>query len=63
MCKKILTGQSFFEKNGNPYCKEDFNAKFADKCALCLQPITDKAIVALNEKWHQDCFKCDVSIN
>lgn len=60
VCKKTLAGESFFEKNGQPYCRADYEERFADKCALCLKPITDKAIIALNEKWHQACFKCNV---
>lgn len=57
-CKKLLAGQSFFERDGLPYCREDFLKKFADKCVGCRQAIADKAIVALNGKWHQDCFRC-----
>lgn len=59
-CAKPMSGQSFFERDGKPYCKEDFEQIFAAKCAGCARPISDKAIIALDAKWHKDCFKCKV---
>lgn len=60
-CKKPLVGTSFYERDGRPYCRVDFEQLFAARCAGCSQPITENAIVALNAKWHRDCFKCKVS--
>lgn len=57
---KPMSGESFFERDGKPYCKEDFENIFAAKCKGCEKPISDKAIVALEAKWHKDCFKCKV---
>ncbi|GLV32984.1 uncharacterized protein CBL_08953 [Carabus blaptoides fortunei] len=58
LCKKRLAGQSFYERNGQPYCKQDFLSQFADRCTQCGQPIQERAVLALDGKWHQDCFKC-----
>ncbi|KAG4065483.1 hypothetical protein HA402_009044 [Bradysia odoriphaga] len=57
-CMKPMSGESFFERDGKPYCREDFENIFAAKCKGCEKPISDKAIVALEAKWHKDCFKC-----
>lgn len=59
-CKKPLVGTSFYERDGRPYCRIDFEQLFAARCAGCTLPITENAIVALNAKWHRDCFKCKV---
>ncbi|XP_034671351.1 transforming growth factor beta-1-induced transcript 1 protein [Drosophila subobscura] len=57
-CKKPLAGTSFYERDGQPYCRVDYEQLFAIRCAGCDQPITDNAIVALKAKWHRSCFKC-----
>lgn len=59
-CKKPLAGSSFYERDGHAYCRADFEQIFAARCAGCSQPITENAIVALNAKWHRECFKCKV---
>jgi len=61
-CKKPLVGTSFYERDGHPYCRADFEQLFAARCAGCGNPITENAIVALNAKWHRECFKCKVII-
>lgn len=61
-CQKPLSGASFYEKDGSAFCKEDYDFMFAAKCIHCFKPITDKAIIALNGKWHKDCFRCKVSL-
>ena len=55
-------GSSFYERDGKAYCKTDFEELFAARCAGCMKPITENAIVALNAKWHRHCFKCKVSL-
>ncbi|KAM7348072.1 paxillin isoform 1-T5 [Cochliomyia hominivorax] len=57
-CKKPLVGSSFYERDGKAYCKTDFEILFAARCTGCAKPITENAIIALNSKWHRDCFKC-----
>ena len=53
-----LIGASFYERNGLPYCKNCFEANFAAKCAGCAKSITEKAVIALDVKWHRECFRC-----
>lgn len=48
----------FHEKDGKPYCKNDFFELFANKCAGCNLPITANYITALGVQWHPDCFVC-----
>jgi len=48
----------FHEKDGKPYCKNDFFDLFANKCAGCNLPITANYITALGVQWHPDCFVC-----
>ncbi|XP_063624677.1 transforming growth factor beta-1-induced transcript 1 protein isoform X1 [Cydia splendana] len=57
-CKKELGGGGFMEQGGRPYCSECYAHKFAARCAGCSKPITDKAIIALDAKWHRECFTC-----
>ncbi|XP_026477289.1 transforming growth factor beta-1-induced transcript 1 protein-like [Ctenocephalides felis] len=57
-CKKPLSGQSFFQKDGGNYCAKDYQDKFGSNCSGCKKPIVDSAIVALEGKWHQACFTC-----
>jgi hypothetical protein len=48
----------FHEKDGKPYCKNDFFDLFANKCGQCNLPITANYITALGVQWHPDCFVC-----
>lgn len=57
-CGAPLSGTAFYEKNGKAYCKNCFEQMFSAKCAGCSLPISDKTILALDAKWHKDCFKC-----
>ncbi|XP_060650175.1 transforming growth factor beta-1-induced transcript 1 protein-like [Drosophila nasuta] len=58
-CKKPLSNCPFYERDGKAYCKQDYEDLFAVRCAKCEKPITDSAIVAMNAKWHRDCFRCN----
>ncbi|KRJ98815.1 transforming growth factor beta-1-induced transcript 1 protein isoform X3 [Drosophila yakuba] len=58
-CKKPLANQSFYERDGKAYCKQDYEDLFAARCAKCEKPITDSAVIAMNVKWHRDCFRCN----
>jgi len=40
-CRKQLAPDRFFEKNGKPYCEDDFHKLFSPKCAGCHKPIKD----------------------
>lgn len=37
----------FLERNGKPYCHQDFLALFAPKCRGCERPVTDNYLSAL----------------
>ncbi|XP_062525584.1 transforming growth factor beta-1-induced transcript 1 protein isoform X1 [Bombyx mori] len=60
-CKKELGGGGFMEQAGRPYCSDCYADKFATRCKGCGNPIVDKAIIALDAKWHRDCFTCMVT--
>lgn len=60
-CKQQLSGKTFFERNGKPYCTADYERLYAPKCGGCKKPIAEKALSALESKWHKECFKCKVS--
>ncbi|KAJ8923323.1 hypothetical protein NQ315_001881 [Exocentrus adspersus] len=57
-CKSKLIGTQFMDVAGLPYCQKCYVSKHADRCKGCGKPIPDKAIVALDAKWHQMCFRC-----
>ncbi|XP_023013408.2 uncharacterized protein isoform X2 [Leptinotarsa decemlineata] len=57
-CKTKLIGTQFMDLGGVPHCQKCYIAKHADKCKGCSKPIADKAIIALDAKWHQMCFRC-----
>lgn len=51
----------FHERDGKPYCRQDFVAMFAPKCQGCARPVTDDYLSALQGVWHPECFVCAVS--
>ncbi|CAH0563379.1 unnamed protein product [Brassicogethes aeneus] len=57
-CKTKLIGTKFMEVEGKPFCTKCYTEKHASRCKGCSKPIADKAIVALDAKWHQMCFRC-----
>ncbi|XP_022185755.2 leupaxin [Nilaparvata lugens] len=59
-CGIVLSNSGFFEKDNSPYCQLCYEKKFMPKCQECQQPIIDTALMALGEKWHQSCFKCQL---
>ncbi|RVE45873.1 hypothetical protein evm_009472 [Chilo suppressalis] len=58
-CRKELGGGGFMEQAGRPFCSACYADKFAARCNGCAKPIVDKAIIALDAKWHRECFTCN----
>ncbi|NWW72098.1 LPXN protein, partial [Climacteris rufus] len=57
-CGKVFGDEGFLERNGKPYCCQDFLALFAPKCQGCERPVTDNYLSALQGVWHPECFVC-----
>ncbi|XP_061681445.1 leupaxin isoform X1 [Syngnathoides biaculeatus] len=57
-CKTELSTAGYFEKEGRPYCKKDYEELFAPRCAYCKGPIVQKILTALDQTWHPDHFFC-----
>lgn len=61
-CGRSFGETGFHERDGKPYCREDYYAMFAPRCGGCGQPIMDSYISALSAHWHSECFVCSVSL-
>ena len=59
-CGKPFPTPSFYQKNNDPYCKECYEMECAVKCAGCGKPIIGSSLMALNKKYHPECFVCSV---
>ncbi|NWR24108.1 LPXN protein, partial [Emberiza fucata] len=57
-CGKVFGDEGFLERNGKPYCHQDFLAMFAPKCQGCERPVIDNYLSALQGVWHTECFVC-----
>lgn len=57
-CGNTFGDDGFHEKDGKPYCRDDYFNMFAPKCGGCNAPIMDNYISALNAQWHPECFVC-----
>ena len=58
-CQKILSGETYFEKNSNPYCEKCMNDNFVlPVCQFCNEKIKGRCIQALEKSWHPDHFFC-----
>lgn len=40
-CNTVIGTSIFYEKDGKPYCENDYLELFSPKCANCQQPIID----------------------
>ena len=52
---------TYREKDGQPYCDHCYTDTVLPKCGGCKEPITDRALKALDKQWHVKCFVCMVS--
>jgi paxillin len=59
ICETQLGTQTFFERDGKPYCEEDYHDKFAPKCHGCNGPILDSCVTSMDRTWHPKCFVCN----
>lgn len=59
-CGKQFGEEGFHEREGKPYCRDDYFDMFAPKCGACNRAIMENYISALNAQWHPDCFVCRV---
>ncbi|KAL3267936.1 hypothetical protein HHI36_007073 [Cryptolaemus montrouzieri] len=57
-CSKTLSTQTFFERNGLAYCKNDYLNLFCHKCSKCDEYITQEIVKAIGKFWHVSCFTC-----
>ncbi|XP_073971878.1 leupaxin-like isoform X2 [Rhodnius prolixus] len=57
-CGKQFGEEGFHEKDGRPYCRDDYFDMFAPKCGGCNRPIMENYVSALSTQWHADCFVC-----
>ncbi|XP_069044409.1 transforming growth factor beta-1-induced transcript 1 protein-like isoform X2 [Lepisosteus oculatus] len=57
-CGRSFGEEGFHERDGRPYCQEDFLSLFASRCQACARPILDNYISALSALWHPECFVC-----
>ncbi|CAH0604375.1 unnamed protein product [Chrysodeixis includens] len=57
-CGQQFGEDGFHERDGKPYCRNDYFDMFAPKCGGCSKPIMENYISALNTQWHPDCFVC-----
>ncbi|OPJ74264.1 leupaxin isoform B [Patagioenas fasciata monilis] len=57
-CGKVFGDDGFHERDGKPYCRQDFLAMFAPKCQGCERAVTDNYLSALQGIWHPECFVC-----
>jgi len=57
-CLKPFQGGNFFERDGRPYCEQDFYGLYAPKCAGCNEAVRGDCINALGSQWHPEHFAC-----
>jgi len=57
-CNQELGTKNFFERDGKPYCEQDYHHLFSPRCGYCQGPILDKCISALDQTWHPEHFFC-----
>ncbi|XP_074596290.1 four and a half LIM domains protein 1-like [Brevipalpus obovatus] len=64
-CGVELAPEGFYEKEQKPYCPKCVLSKFAKKCPVCSEFITDEPSVMIEQEKsggkklaHMTCFKC-----
>ncbi|TPX31920.1 hypothetical protein SmJEL517_g04872 [Synchytrium microbalum] len=57
-CLRPFANGVYFEAEGRLLCGDDYAVLFGSRCGRCGEIITDKAINALDMKWHPEHFIC-----
>lgn len=57
-CGQNLLNNGFVEKDGALYCEKDYEQRFAPTCARCRNTIKETYLIAIQNTYHPDCFKC-----
>ncbi|KAI9092706.1 hypothetical protein DFS34DRAFT_287664 [Phlyctochytrium arcticum] len=57
-CQRRLAGMPYLEKIPDIYCESCYHIQFAEKCAYCEEPITNRCIQALGKAFHPEHFFC-----
>lgn len=58
VCETELGTKTFFERDGKPYCEDDYHEIFAPKCFACNGPILDSCVTSMDRTWHPEHFVC-----
>ena len=57
-CKRSLVGESFFVRDGQYLCANDYREKFGVRCAACQEWVEGEVSQALGHSFHRRCFLC-----
>jgi len=57
-CNMELGTENFFEREGKPFCENDYHTLFSPRCDHCNGAILDKCVSALDRTWHPEHFVC-----
>ncbi|KAJ8278934.1 hypothetical protein COCON_G00060000 [Conger conger] len=57
-CGKELGTCGFFERDGKPYCEQDYQNLYSPRCAYCKGAILQNILTALDNTWHPEHFFC-----
>ncbi|CAK8697134.1 leupaxin-like isoform X2 [Clavelina lepadiformis] len=63
VCDEEIGKKTFFEREGKPYCENDYHKLFSPTCAYCNQPVLGQCVTALNNTWHPEHFFCAMCSN
>lgn len=59
-CHLPFGDAGFWEKDGEPYCKNHYFQLFGQMCQKCSEPAVTDVIVFFGRYWHQEHFECGV---
>ena len=55
---QTLGGKTYFEKDNEFYCEDDYQKLFGVKCETCHKVIKEQYVSILGKNYHHDCFLC-----